>query len=136
MQRHRDSHRGGRSGGGDPRSRVGSGNGAPAAGLYDEYTYTRPDHPVGRGASSMCGAETQPSTKQVVNGQFSLVYDAAHHVGVNLTVQPDGSFSGSQQYMYMSRQEQVRASGKIAGNVMTAHIEGAGCSREYSLKKG
>jgi hypothetical protein len=107
---------------------------ASAGNEYDG-TYTG-QITLSRGASSMCGAETQPSTKQVVNGQFSLVYDAAHHVGVNLTVQPDGSFSGSQQYMYMSRQEQVRASGKIAGNVMTAHIEGAGCSREYSLKKG
>jgi hypothetical protein len=90
---------------------------------------------LSRGDSSMCGPSTQPTSKQVVNGQFSLLYDPAHHVGVNLVVQPDGSFSGSQEYMYMSRHEQVRASGKISGNVLTAHIEGAGCSREYSLTK-
>lgn len=93
-----------------------------------QITLTRGDH-------SMCGPSTQPASKQVVNGQFALLYDPAHHVGVNLTVQADGSFSGSQQYMYLNRQEQVRASGRITGSLLAAHIEGAGCSRDYNLTK-
>ena len=106
---------------------------ASAANNYDgtykgQYTLTRGDQ-------SICGRSSMPITKDVVNGQFSLVYDPTHHVGVTLTVQPDGTFSGSQQYMYMSRQEQVRASGRISGNVLTAHIEGSGCSRDYNLTK-
>jgi len=88
-----------------------------------------------RGDQSICGKSSLPVTKQVVNGHFDLVYDPAHHVGVNLEVQPDGSFSGDQAYMYNSQRQQVRASGRIGGNVLQAHIEGAGCSRDYNLTK-
>jgi hypothetical protein len=52
-----------------------------------------------RGDQSICGKSPLPVTKQVVNGHFDLVYDPAHHVGVNLEVQQDGSFSGDQAYM-------------------------------------
>ena len=48
--------------------------------------------------SSICGKPSCETTVTVVNGQFSIVYDLSHHVGVNLQVQPDGSFSGSQLY--------------------------------------
>jgi hypothetical protein len=88
-----------------------------------------------RGDQSICGKSPLPVTKQVVNGHFDLVYDPAHHVGVNLEVQQDGSFSGDQAYMVGSQRQQVRASGRVAGNVLQAHIEGLACSRDYNLTK-
>jgi hypothetical protein len=77
-------------------------------------------------------------TKQVVNGQFALVYDLSHNIGINLEVQFDGSFSGSQQYVPVGARQQSRisASGHIAGNVLDAHIEGDACARDYRLTKG
>jgi len=47
-----------------------------------------------RGEAGFCGRSPIGVTKQVVNGQFSLVYDQSHNIGINLEVQPDGSFSG------------------------------------------
>ena len=68
----------------------------------------------------------------VVNGQFNVVYDAAHHVGVNLQVQADGSFSGNQNYQVGRQNSQVKASGRIAGNVLEAQVEGEACSPQLS----
>ncbi len=106
---------------------------ASAANNYDG-TYTG-QATLTRGDQSICGKSPIPVTKQVVNGHFDLVYDPTHHVGVNLEVQPDGSFSGDQLYQYSTQRQQVRASGRIAGNVLQAHMEGAGCARDYSLTK-
>ena len=90
-----------------------------------------------RGEAGFCGKKTISVTKQVVNGQFSLVYDQPHNIGVNLEVQADGSFSGSQQYIPTGARQQSRvtASGRIAGNVLSAHIEGDACARDYHLTK-
>jgi hypothetical protein len=88
-----------------------------------------------RGDDSICGKATYDTSFTVVNGQFSIVYDAGRHVGVNLVVEGDGSFSGSQIYKSFSQQAQARASGRIAGNVLDAQIEGAGCARSYHLTK-
>jgi hypothetical protein len=88
-----------------------------------------------RGAESLCGKSSYPVTYTVVNGQFSIVYDNVHHVGVNLQVQPDGSFSGSQQYQAGAQQSQVKASGRISGNVLDAQVEGVACARKYHLTK-
>ena len=84
----------------------------------------------------ICG-KARPVSYTVVNGQFSIVYDAAHHVGVNIQVQPDGSFSGSQAYLVGSgsRQALVKASGRISGNVLEAQAEGQACARSYHLTK-
>lgn len=106
---------------------------ALAANNYDG-TYTGQVTLV-RGDQSICGRSPLTVTKQVVNGHFDLVYDIPHHVGVNLEVQPDGSFSGDQVYMFNSQRQQVRASGRIAGNVLQARIEGLACSRDYNLTK-
>ncbi len=89
-----------------------------------------------RGGESLCGKSPYQVTYTVVNGQFSMMYDPSHHVGVNLVVGPDGSFSGSQAYMVSSHQSQVKASGHIAGNVLDAQIEGDACARSYHLTKG
>jgi hypothetical protein len=91
-----------------------------------------------RGEAGFCGRSPIGVTKQVVNGQFSLVYDQSHNIGINLEVQPDGSFSGSQQYVPVGARQQSRisASGHIAGNVLDAHIEGDACARDYHLTKG
>ena len=88
-----------------------------------------------RGDDSICGKASYQTTFTIVNGQFSIVYDQAHHVGVNLQVQADGSFSGSQMYKSFSQQGQAVASGKISGNTLDAKIEGMGCSRSYHLTK-
>src|ERR1044071_10375227 len=61
-----------------------------------------------RGDGSLCGKASYQVTYQVVNGQFSIVYDPSHHVGVNLQVQQDGSFSGSQSYFAGKRQSQLK----------------------------
>jgi hypothetical protein len=91
-----------------------------------------------RGEAGFCGKSPMVVTKQVVNGQFSLVYDQPHNIGVNLEVQPDGSFSGSQVYFPAGTRQQSRvtASGRISGNALTAHIEGDACARDYHLTKG
>jgi hypothetical protein len=91
-----------------------------------------------RGGESVCGRASYPMSVSVVNGQFNVVWDPSHHVGVNLQVQPDGSFSGSQMYAVgpHSTQTQLKASGKISGNALDAHIEGGYCSRNYHLTKG
>jgi hypothetical protein len=104
---------------------------ASAAGFDGTY---RGDSTVTRGDESICG-KARPVSYTVVNGQFSIVYDAAHHVGVNIQVQPDGSFSGSQAYLVGSRQAQVKASGRISGNVLEAQAEGQACARSYHLTK-
>ncbi len=88
-----------------------------------------------RGDDSICGKSTYQVSYTVVNGQFSMMYDPAHHVGVNLVVQPDGSFSGDQAYIVANHQSRVKAAGQIAGNVLTAHIEGDACARSYQLTK-
>ena len=84
----------------------------------------------------MCGKSPISTTKQVVNGQFALVYDTAHNVGVNLQVQPDGSFSGTQTYQAGRTTAIVKASGRIAANVLEAEVEGYACARSYHLTKG
>lgn len=93
---------------------------------------------LARGEAGFCGKSPMVVTKQVVNGQFSLVYDQPHNIGVNLEVRPDGSFSGSQLYVPTGARQQSRvsASGHIAGNVLDAHIEGDACARDYHLTKG
>jgi len=104
---------------------------AASAGYDGVY---RGNSTVTRGDESICG-KARPVSYTVVNGQFSIVYDAAHHVGVNIQVQPDGSFSGSQAYLVGSRQAQVKASGRISGNVLEAQAEGHACARSYRLTK-
>jgi hypothetical protein len=52
-----------------------------------------------RGDASICGKASSKVSYTVVNGQFSIVYDRTHHVGVNLEVQANGPLSGSQAYM-------------------------------------
>ena len=104
---------------------------AASAGFDGVY---RGDSTVTRGDESICG-KALPVSYTVVNGQFSIVYDAAHHVGVNIQVQPDGSFSGSQTYFVGPRQAQVKASGRISGNVLEAQAEGKACARSYRLTK-
>ena len=104
---------------------------AASAGYDGVY---RGDSTVTRGDESICG-KARPVSYTVVNGQFSIVYDAAHHVGVNIQVPPDGSFSGSQAYLVGSRQAQVKASGRISGNVLEAQAEGQACARSYHLTK-
>lgn len=88
-----------------------------------------------RGDDSICGKASYQASYTVVNGQFSIVYDRSHNVGVNLQVQNDGSFSGSQLYTAGRRQSQVRASGRIANNVLDAQVEGEACARSYHLTK-
>ena len=92
-----------------------------------------------RGDASVCGKESYPMTVSLVNGQFSIVWDPNHHVGVNLQVQNDGSFNGTQQYTVGSSRgttAQLRASGHVAGNQLDAHVESQYCSRNYRLNKG
>jgi len=88
-----------------------------------------------RGGESICGKSSYQVAYTVVNGQFNVVYDAAHHVGVNLQVQADGSFSGNQNYQVGRQNSQVKASGRIAGNVLEAQVEGEACTRSYHLTK-
>jgi len=88
-----------------------------------------------RGDDSICGKASYQVSYTVVNGLFSIPYDLKHHVGVNLEVQPDGSFTGTQAYFAGNRKSQVRASGRIAGNVLDAQIEGEACGRSYHLTK-
>ncbi len=104
-----------------------------ASGAYDgayrgETTLTRGDDPP-------CGRATYPVSWTVVNGQFSIVWDPVHHVGVNVEVQTDGSFSGNQQYTVGSRQAQLKATGHIADNVLEADVDGSFCTRHYHLTK-
>ena len=108
---------------------------AVAAGAGYDGVY-RGDVTRTRGDDSICGKPSYKTTFSVVNGQFSIVYDLSHHVGVNLVVQPDGTFSGSQLYKTVQQQSQVKASGRISGNVMDAQIEGLACARSYHLTKG
>jgi hypothetical protein len=107
--------------------------GAALAAGYDG-TY-RGDVSLIRGGESICGKSAYQVTYTVVNGQFSIVYDNVHHVGVNLQVQPDGSFSGSQPYQAGKQSAMVKASGRISGNVLDAQVEGEACARKYHLTK-
>src|SRR5277367_4632133 len=97
----------------------------------------RGDVTLTRGDQGTCGKASYQATYSVVNGQFSIVYDPAHHVGVNLVIEPDGSFSGTQTYMATSGHSttQLKASGRIAGNVLEGDTEGMACSRHYHLTK-
>jgi hypothetical protein len=89
-----------------------------------------------RGDDSICGKASYQASFTVVNGQFNIVYDATRHVGVNLVIQADGSFSGSQMYKSTQQQSQVKASGRISGNILDAQVEGQACARSYHLTKG
>jgi hypothetical protein len=90
-----------------------------------------------RGDQVTCGKPTYQVTYTVVNGHFDMMYDPAHHVGVNLEVAADGSFSGNQTYMATGGRSttQLKAWGRIAGNVLEADIEGMACARHYHLTK-
>jgi len=110
-----------------------------ASGAYDgRYNG---DVTLTRGEEGVCGKASYQTTFTVVNGQFSIVYNQTHHIGVNLTAADDGSFSGSQQYNLSSAgkgngtAEMLKASGHIAGNVLDADIEGRACARHYHLTK-
>ena len=116
--------------------------GAPLAGVafaasagYDGNYHG--DVTVTRGDEGTCGKLSYQVTYTVVNGHFNMVYDPAHHVGVNLEVQPDGSFSGSQIYMATGGRTttQLKASGRIAGNVLEGDLDGFACARHYHLTK-
>ena len=89
-----------------------------------------------RGDDSICGKASYQTSYTVVNGQFNMVYDNKHHVGVNIEIKPDGSFSGSQQYTVGHQLSLVKVSGRIAGNVLDAQIEGEACARSYHMTKG
>jgi hypothetical protein len=89
-----------------------------------------------RGDDSICGRPAYQVSYTVVNGQFSIVYDPTHHVGVTLEIQSDGSFSGSQPYRSGVQQMLAKASGRITGNVLDGVIEGQACARKYHLTKG
>jgi hypothetical protein len=108
-------------------------NGAMAANGYDGVY--RGDVTRTMGDSSICGRATYQTSFTIVNGQFSIVYDTVHHVGVNIVVKSDGSISGSQQYMVGSRNTQVIATGRIAARVLDADVEGMACARHYHLAK-
>jgi hypothetical protein len=96
----------------------------------------RGDTTLTRGGESVCGKTSYKTAVSVVNGQFSIVWDPQRHVGINLALQPDGSFSGSQAYYVNKTAAQLRASGHIAGNVLDASVEGDYCARSYHLTKG
>jgi hypothetical protein len=107
---------------------------AVAASTGYDGTY-RGDVTLIRGDSSICGKAAYRTSYTVVNGQFSVVYDASHHVGVNIEIRPDGSFSNTQAYMINARRSQVVATGRVAGNVLDADVQGEGCGRRYHLTK-
>jgi len=91
-----------------------------------------------RGDDSVCGKTSYPTSISIVNGQFNIVWDPVRHFGVNLVVEQDGSFSGSQMYMPTARAQpsQLKATGRVAGNALEAHVEGQYCARDYHLTKG
>jgi hypothetical protein len=105
--------------------------GAFAAAGYDG-SY-RGESSLTRGGESVCGRARFPMTVTVVNGQFAIVWNPAEHVGVNLVVEPGGSFTGSQEYFVGRRHALLKASGRVAGNALDAHIEGEYCARDYHL---
>jgi hypothetical protein len=109
---------------------VAAGAGAGYDGVYRGATT------LDRGAESPCGKASYPMSVTLVNGQFSIVWDPSRHVGINLQVQTDGSFSGSQAYTNGTRMAHLNASGHISGNALDAHVEGEYCSRNYHLTKG
>ena len=61
----------------------------------------------------------------------------ANHIGVNVEVADDGSFSGNQLYSPQGTRKtvQLNARGRIAGNVLEADIDGLACARHYHLTK-
>jgi uncharacterized protein (DUF2147 family) len=98
----------------------------------------RGDVTVTRGDEGMCGRLSYQVTYSVVNGHFDMLYDPAHHIGLNLEVASDGSFKGNQIYMPAPggrTTAQLKAWGRIADNVLEADIEGQGCARHYHLTK-
>lgn len=103
------------------------------AGGYDG-TY-RGTTTLTRGAESTCGKTEYPMTVSVVNGQFAIVWDPGRHVGINLSIQQDGSFSGNQQYTVGKQTGELKASGRVAGNVLDATIDGQHCARGYHLTR-
>ncbi|HEY7579655.1 MAG TPA: hypothetical protein VH855_18855 [Acetobacteraceae bacterium] len=111
-----------------------AGFAGPALAAGYDGTY-RGDVTLTRGDESICGKSAYQTAYTVVNGQFAIVYDNVHHVGVNLQVAPDGSFSGSQQYQAGKQSSMVKASGRISGNVLDAQVEGHACARKYHLTK-
>ena len=112
--------------------------GAAAAPIGFDGVY-RGTSTLTRGDDPPCGRSPAQSAISVVNGQFNLVWDPVHHVGVNLVVQQDGSFSGSQMYVASSARSQpsqLKVTGRIAGNTLDAHVDGQYCARDYHLTKG
>jgi hypothetical protein len=108
---------------------IAAGAGAGYDGVYRGATT------LDRGADPPCGKASYPMTVTLVNGQFSIVWDPSRHVGINLQVQTDGSFSGSQAYTNGKRTAHLTASGHITANALDAHVEGEYCSRNYHLPK-
>jgi hypothetical protein len=90
---------------------------------------------LSRGVSPQCGRDSVPTTVSVVNGQFTIIWDRQHNVSISLTLQPDGSFAGSQQYQIARHPVPLKASGHVTGNVLEAEIEGQFCSRTYHLAR-
>jgi hypothetical protein len=109
--------------------------GAVAATAGFDGTY-RGASTITSGSEPTCGKTTHQVAFTVVNGQFNVVWDPQHHVGINLVLQPDGSFSGSQLYEVGKKQGLLKASGRITGNTMDASIDGQYCARSYRLTKG
>jgi hypothetical protein len=104
-----------------------------ASGTYDGVY--RGEGTRTRGDERTCGKDTYPVSYTIVNGQFNILWDPIHHVGINIQVQADGTVSGSQQYMVGRTGAQLRAAGHIVSNVLEFDLEGSFCSRHYHATK-
>jgi len=110
-----------------------------ASGAYDGRYHG--DVTLTRGDEGVCGKASYQTTFTVVNGEFNIVWDPVHHIGVNVLVADDGSFSGSQQFNLggggkgPATASELKARGRIAGNVLDADVDGKACARHYHLPK-
>jgi hypothetical protein len=119
---------------------------APAAGTQFDGVYGGQDTLIS-GVDFQCGAPSHSQTIAVIGGRFEYPFEVNPPRTAPLIVQvaADGSFSGQMQYGVdedlMFRRQQFRTAwatvtGRIAGPVLDATIDGYRCVRRLTAQRG
>jgi len=109
------------------------GTRAPASSPFDGV-YSGDQTTTRGGAGSVICPNGPTTSITVSDGRFTAVYNSQNHIGVNLEIAADGSFSGTQRYGGGGG-TMARVNGRITGNVLEADITGNTCAYHLSLKK-
>lgn len=85
-----------------------------------------------RGDTGTCGAEKSETRVTVSDGKFTYTWNPAFHVVVTVTIEPDGTVSGSQMW---GRGNLVKVTGHATHDTLDVMFESTYCARHFALKR-